>query len=91
MISDRRTSRCYGDYKFDRNVGRNRCSQILSDDVTRAACCCSVGKAWGPRCLECPPPDSDEYLQLCPGGPGYKPNTNTVRMFFQFNPPIFQI
>lgn len=46
--------------------------------MTRATCCCSAGKAWGPLCEVCPPQDSDEYNQLCPGGRGFRPNSITV-------------
>jgi TB domain len=58
--------------------GRRRCDKALGQPVTRATCCCSVGKAWGPRCEDCPAPESEEYSNLCPGGKGYRPNTVTV-------------
>lgn len=50
-----------------------------SEYITRAACCCSVGKAWGKYCELCPTPDEPEYAKICPSGPGYKPNEVTVR------------
>jgi hypothetical protein len=70
---DRRTSRCY--IQLDQ---QGRCDAHTADYVTKAACCCSVGKAWGPQCELCPSLDSVEYQELCPGGMGYKPNDLTV-------------
>ncbi|KAJ8945200.1 hypothetical protein NQ318_013650 [Aromia moschata] len=70
---DRRTSRC-----FLHADDRGRCSMHISDYVSKAACCCSVGQGWGPHCELCPTPDDLEYQQLCPGGMGYKPNDLTV-------------
>lgn len=72
-FSDRRTSRCY--LHVDTS---GRCDEPTTDYVTKAACCCSVGQGWGPSCELCPPIDSIEYHQLCPGGMGYKPNDVTV-------------
>ncbi|XP_018328225.1 fibrillin-2 isoform X2 [Agrilus planipennis] len=70
---DRRTSRCY--VNFD---DYGRCMDYTADYVTKASCCCSIGKAWGPHCEHCPPENSKEHEALCPGGPGYKPNDVTV-------------
>ncbi|GJQ88324.1 hypothetical protein Trydic_g3801 [Trypoxylus dichotomus] len=70
---DRRTSRCF--LHADHNA---LCTAPTADYVTKASCCCSVGRAWGPHCELCPREDSQEYLELCPGGMGYKPNTVTV-------------
>lgn len=56
-------------------AGAEHCtdSDELSEDGTMAACCCSVGVAWGHYCDLCPEPGSEAYRQLCPGGPGYQP------------------
>ncbi|XP_022906889.2 fibrillin-2-like [Onthophagus taurus] len=70
---DRRTSVCY--LKADHH---GRCSIPAADYVTKASCCCTVGKGWGPNCELCPRLDSPEYEQLCPGGLGYGPNNDTV-------------
>lgn len=72
-ILDRRTSRCF--LQVD---SPGKCELPTADYVTKASCCCSVGKGWGPRCDLCPTPNSLEYQQLCPGGMGYKPNDLTV-------------
>ena len=76
MLPDRRESRCYLEVTHRRN--RPVCSVPLSEHTTRAACCCSRGRAWGHSCELCPTPDSEEFEQLCPGGPGFRPNTVTV-------------
>ncbi|KAJ8714767.1 hypothetical protein PYW07_002992 [Mythimna separata] len=70
---DSRKARCYG--KVDLKSGAEHCrdSDELSEDGTMAACCCSVGAAWGNYCDLCPEPGSEAYRQLCPGGPGYQP------------------
>lgn len=74
---DKRESQCY--LAVEEIHGRNRCSMDTGSPLTKAACCCSIGKAWGTYCEVCPSHDSDEYKALCPSGPGYKPNTITVR------------
>nr|CAD7423795.1 unnamed protein product [Timema monikensis] len=73
---DRRTSRCFLD--VEERSGHRRCLQEMGEPITRATCCCSVGRGWGPRCEKCPPEGSEEFKALCPGGPGYRPNSVTV-------------
>uniref|UniRef100_G3NCA3 Latent transforming growth factor beta binding protein 1 n=1 Tax=Gasterosteus aculeatus aculeatus TaxID=481459 RepID=G3NCA3_GASAC len=33
-----------------------QCLHPVSTMLSKQLCCCSVGKAWGPRCDKCPPP-----------------------------------
>ncbi|XP_077988929.1 fibrillin-1-like isoform X2 [Glandiceps talaboti] len=54
------------------------CSTLLGEDIGRAACCCSLGEAWGDPCEACPPRNSTEDMQLCPSGPGFRPNDFTL-------------
>ncbi|VVC98752.1 unnamed protein product [Leptidea sinapis] len=70
---DSRKARCYG--KVDLRSGTEQCrdEDEVSEDGTMAACCCSIGAAWGNYCDLCPEPGSEAYRQLCPGGPGYQP------------------
>lgn len=84
-FSDKRESHCY--LTVEEIQGRNRCSMDTGSPLTKAACCCSIGRAWGTYCEVCPPHNSNEYKSLCPSGPGYKPNTITVRWlsFFLYN------
>lgn len=76
MLSDRRQSRCY--MKVEEKTGRRRCSQEIGESVTKATCCCTIGKAWGPHCELCPQEGSEEYKFLCPNNNGYRPNSITV-------------
>ena len=80
MLSDRRKSRCY--MKVEERTGRRRCSQEIGESVTKATCCCTIGKAWGPQCELCPPEGSEEYKFLCPNNNGYRPNSITVSILY---------
>lgn len=73
FFADLRTDRCYLHVDDE-----GRCLDETSEYITRAACCCSVGKAWGKYCELCPTPHDPEYAKVCPSGPGYKPNEVTV-------------
>nr|XP_024214767.1 fibrillin-2 [Halyomorpha halys] len=74
---DKRESRCY--LNVEPLPGRGpRCSKETGGPMTKATCCCSLGKAWGLSCELCPEQDSKEYKDLCPGGTGYSPNVVTV-------------
>lgn len=57
---------------------QGRCEAPTSDYITKSACCCSVGRGWGPHCERCPTPGSLDYQELCPGGSGYKPSQHDV-------------
>lgn len=74
--TDRRESLCFTGYEH--GTGRPQCIFDVSSSVTKATCCCSIGTAWGNRCEECPQIGTKEYEQLCPSGPGYRPNRVTV-------------
>ena len=74
---DHRKGGCYLEFRQTR-AGQNICGMRLGEEVGRSACCCGSGKAWGPRCEECPSPGSEEYKIVCPGGDGFKPNEETV-------------
>lgn len=55
-----------------RLVGSGRqCLHPVSAQLSRQLCCCSVGKAWGPRCDRCPSPGTAKFKEICPGGMGY--------------------
>uniref|UniRef100_A0A8C3ATM4 Latent-transforming growth factor beta-binding protein 4 n=1 Tax=Cyclopterus lumpus TaxID=8103 RepID=A0A8C3ATM4_CYCLU len=48
-----------------------QCLHPVSTHLSKQLCCCSVGKAWGPRCDKCPPPGtgkvkSDKYVMTVP-------------------------
>ncbi|MEQ2233179.1 hypothetical protein ILYODFUR_019292, partial [Ilyodon furcidens] len=48
-----------------------QCLHPVSAQLSKQLCCCSVGKAWGPRCDKCPPPGTARFKEICPGGMGY--------------------
>uniref|UniRef100_A0A3B5Q0V8 Latent transforming growth factor beta binding protein 1 n=1 Tax=Xiphophorus maculatus TaxID=8083 RepID=A0A3B5Q0V8_XIPMA len=48
-----------------------QCLHPVSAQLSKQLCCCSVGKAWGPRCDKCPPPGTALFKEICPGGMGY--------------------
>ncbi|XP_053329536.1 latent-transforming growth factor beta-binding protein 4 [Spea bombifrons] len=49
------------------------CENVLAQNISRAGCCCSVGKGWGRNCQiqRCPEADTAEFQALCPEGVGY--------------------
>lgn len=73
---DKREGHCY--MEFEERGGQKRCYHEMGSEVSKATCCCSVGKAWGSKCESCPGVDTEEYKTLCPGGTGYRPNPSTV-------------
>ncbi|XP_029674893.1 fibrillin-2-like isoform X2 [Formica exsecta] len=73
---DRRESLCFTGYEH--GTGKPQCIFEVASSVTKATCCCSIGTAWGTGCEECPRAGTKEYDQLCPSGPGYRPNRVTV-------------
>ncbi|XP_039639452.1 latent-transforming growth factor beta-binding protein 1 [Perca fluviatilis] len=48
-----------------------QCLHPVSTQLSKQLCCCSVGKAWGPRCDKCPPQGTAKFKDICPGGMGY--------------------
>jgi len=60
-MTDHRVGACY------RQLLGGRCSPVTDGrpQTTRAACCCTMGVAWGPACQPCPISGSDDYKQLC--------------------------
>ncbi|CAG0912311.1 unnamed protein product [Notodromas monacha] len=58
---DHRTGYCY------QGVNRGHCLPDARSKikVSKAGCCCSMGRAWGPHCEPCPAPRSRQYLRLC--------------------------
>ncbi|XP_073977329.1 fibrillin-2-like isoform X3 [Rhodnius prolixus] len=75
---DKRESRCY--QHVDDTYGRPSCTKEMGSAVTKATCCCSLGRGWGIMCEMCPRPGTKEYNDLCPGGTGLRPNKTTVRL-----------
>ncbi|KAH6937565.1 hypothetical protein HPB50_001718 [Hyalomma asiaticum] len=74
---DTRKELCFRDVRANFH-GRGICASPMREPMTRATCCCTVGAAWGRACDICPPANSTAYKELCPGGPGYRPNEISV-------------
>ncbi|XP_054530117.1 fibrillin-3 isoform X19 [Pan troglodytes] len=74
---DTRAGNCFLE-THDRGDGGISCSAEIGVGVTRASCCCSLGRAWGNPCELCPMTNTTEYRTLCPGGEGFRPNRITV-------------
>ncbi|XP_064619862.1 fibrillin-2-like isoform X2 [Lineus longissimus] len=76
---DPRQGYCYSDYPFGGVQGV--CSRDLAPNVGQDVCCCTIGLSWGETngfCELCPRNGTAEYDYLCPGGPGFQPNTLTI-------------
>nr|XP_033792958.1 latent-transforming growth factor beta-binding protein 1 isoform X2 [Geotrypetes seraphini] len=53
----------------------NFCDNVLTSNVTKEECCCTLGAGWGDNCeiFPCPVLGSDEFTAMCPEGKGYIP------------------
>uniref|UniRef100_A0A3P9PYX7 Latent transforming growth factor beta binding protein 1 n=1 Tax=Poecilia reticulata TaxID=8081 RepID=A0A3P9PYX7_POERE len=67
-----------------------QCLHPVSAQLSKQLCCCSVGKAWGPRCDKCPPPGTALFKEICPGGMGYTvlPNPPVNKPVTVFQEPV---
>ncbi|XP_045927338.1 latent-transforming growth factor beta-binding protein 1-like [Micropterus dolomieu] len=67
-----------------------QCLHPVSAQLSKQLCCCSVGKAWGPRCDKCPPPGTAKFKEICPGGMGYTvlPNPPVNKPVTVYQKPI---
>uniref|UniRef100_A0AAY5EAH0 Latent transforming growth factor beta binding protein 1 n=1 Tax=Electrophorus electricus TaxID=8005 RepID=A0AAY5EAH0_ELEEL len=66
---------CY--YNLD---DENLCDNVLTRSVTIEECCCTLGAGWGDNCevFPCPVKDTDQFVKMCPAGPGSIPSGNAV-------------
>ncbi|KAM6956613.1 latent-transforming growth factor beta-binding protein 1 [Aplochiton taeniatus] len=69
------------------STGR-QCLHPVSAQLSKQLCCCSVGKAWGPRCDKCPPPGTGKFQEICPGGMGYTVLSKPIRQLDPIDQPI---
>ncbi|KAM4693253.1 latent-transforming growth factor beta-binding protein 1 isoform 2-T2 [Discoglossus pictus] len=58
----------------------NLCDNVLTANVTKQECCCTLGAGWGDNCeiYPCPVAGSDEFLAMCPEGKGYIPSEESL-------------
>ncbi|KAI4874235.1 hypothetical protein NFI96_020690 [Prochilodus magdalenae] len=61
----------------------NLCENVLSRNVTKQECCCTVGAGWGDNCEihPCPVKGQAKYDWLCPHGPGILTVISSVQGF----------
>ncbi|KAJ6664700.1 hypothetical protein lerEdw1_006273 [Lerista edwardsae] len=54
----------------------NFCDNVLTSNVTKQECCCTLGAGWGDNCeiFPCPVLGSAEFTELCPQGKGFIPS-----------------
>ncbi|XP_064411873.1 latent-transforming growth factor beta-binding protein 1 isoform X3 [Latimeria chalumnae] len=58
----------------------NFCDNVLTSNVTKEECCCTLGAGWGDNCeiFPCPVLGTAEYNALCPEGKGFIPNKDSA-------------
>ncbi|KAK4824559.1 hypothetical protein QYF61_016677, partial [Mycteria americana] len=54
----------------------NFCDNVLTSNVTKQECCCTLGAGWGDNCeiFPCPVFGTAEFTDLCPEGKGFIPS-----------------
>ncbi|XP_039914342.1 latent-transforming growth factor beta-binding protein 1 isoform X10 [Hirundo rustica] len=54
----------------------NFCDNVLTSNVTKQECCCTLGAGWGDNCeiFPCPVVGTAEFTDLCPEGKGFIPS-----------------
>nr|XP_033775586.1 fibrillin-1 isoform X2 [Geotrypetes seraphini] len=75
---DTRSGSCFLNFTRRGDDGDYQCHNAIGVGVSKASCCCSLGRAWGTACEVCPAPNTSEHKALCPGGEGFRPNPITV-------------
>lgn len=66
-FTDLRTGVCYLD--VSKQGIKGTCSNIISHSVSKATCCCSIGRGWGEvygMCDKCPTNGSSKYWNYKP-------------------------
>ncbi|XP_050807278.1 latent-transforming growth factor beta-binding protein 1 isoform X6 [Gopherus flavomarginatus] len=54
----------------------NFCDNVLTSNITKQECCCTLGAGWGDNCeiFPCPIFGTAEFTDLCPEGKGFIPS-----------------
>uniref|UniRef100_A0A8B9GK13 Latent-transforming growth factor beta-binding protein 4 n=1 Tax=Amazona collaria TaxID=241587 RepID=A0A8B9GK13_9PSIT len=66
----------------------NFCDNVLTSNVTKQECCCTLGAGWGDNCeiFPCPVFGTAEFSDLCPEGKAfnvYSPDADECQLFGQ--------
>ncbi|XP_041107834.1 latent-transforming growth factor beta-binding protein 1-like isoform X3 [Polyodon spathula] len=58
----------------------NFCDNVLTANVTKEECCCTLGAGWGDNCemFPCPVLGTAAFSAMCPGGKGLIPNGDSA-------------
>ncbi|XP_041105908.1 latent-transforming growth factor beta-binding protein 1 isoform X6 [Polyodon spathula] len=58
----------------------NFCDNVLTSNVTKEECCCTLGAGWGDNCemFPCPVLGTAAFSAMCPGGKGLIPNGDST-------------
>ncbi|XP_069090798.1 latent-transforming growth factor beta-binding protein 1 isoform X2 [Pleurodeles waltl] len=58
----------------------NFCDNVLTSNITKQECCCTLGAGWGDNCeiFPCPVADSAEFKAMCPEGKGLIPTRDSA-------------
>ncbi|XP_067844782.1 latent-transforming growth factor beta-binding protein 1 isoform X3 [Heptranchias perlo] len=56
------------------------CDNVLTSNVTKQECCCTLGAGWGDNCevFPCPMFGTPEFAAMCPEGKGFIPNGDSA-------------
>ncbi|XP_041071541.1 latent-transforming growth factor beta-binding protein 1 isoform X2 [Carcharodon carcharias] len=56
------------------------CDNVLTSNVTKQECCCTLGAGWGDNCevFPCPMFGTPEFTAMCPEGKGFIPNGDSA-------------
>ncbi|XP_067901445.1 latent-transforming growth factor beta-binding protein 1 isoform X2 [Heterodontus francisci] len=56
------------------------CDNVLTSNVTKQECCCTLGAGWGDNCevFPCPMFGTSEFAAMCPEGKGFIPNGDSA-------------
>ncbi|XP_073194528.1 latent-transforming growth factor beta-binding protein 1 isoform X5 [Lepidochelys kempii] len=56
----------------------NFCDNVLTSNITKQECCCTLGAGWGDNCeiFPCPVFGTAEFTDLCPEGKGFIPSSD---------------
>ncbi|XP_078413456.1 latent-transforming growth factor beta-binding protein 1 isoform X1 [Cetorhinus maximus] len=56
------------------------CDNVLTSNVSKQECCCTLGAGWGDNCevFPCPMFGTPEFTAMCPEGKGFIPNGDSA-------------
>ena len=64
------------------------CARPRTRNMTKQTCCCSLAQAWGLNCESCPRQGTQDFIDLCPLGPGRGGNGEDFNECLMLGPNI---